>query len=774
VESNPKNKRFYRENKKWTERKEKMKRILNVSSLFGVEQTTTSTEIYEWNSLNNDPQMYFSEAFPKGIYKFMWQGVSRDTRYLRLYINYGEGFSQDNSILLGSLNEKENEHFKIVKFDREVKDLRLDPGDMQGLFKLGQMSIEKISSVSYIRIALEKYSNLYGKESLFKLAQKGYRKWRQHGFKWVIARAEALLINHSSDAEIQHSYTSYKYVDQDVIVDPNLPNDILYTFVIPYHSGNIEFLNNCLESIARQSYKKYEVIVIGNNFNGFNRSVIDYDIKLNETKSDNLVEHISSAIPSISGDYVFILEEEDFISTNTLYYVSQAIKEMNSDLLYIDEDRFIGEEHFAPFFKKEYIFNDIKNKSEFIGPVIVKSSILKEICSASVFSELKDKLINESEIITHIPQVLYHKRASVSQWKEEQGKEKIKIIPFYLPQYHEIPENNEWWGEGFTEWTNVKKANPLYEGHYQPHIPADLGYYNLVEDEDIKNRQIELAQKYNIFGFCYYYYWFNGKRLLEKPLNDLLANKDLDFPFCICWANESWSRRWDGQEKELLMQQVHDEDSDKRFIEEIIPMLKDKRYICIEDGVPIILIYRAELFPNLKNTIKFWKEKCEENGIKDLHVCMVQSFGQQDPEVHGCDSAVEFPPHGIYASEISKQIEGLNPDFDGNIYNYKEVVERTLQKNNLSNYTWFRGAMLSWDNTARRKTSSNIFYEASPTEYEKWMIGLVDYTRRFNSAKSQVIFVNAWNEWAEGTHLEPDEKYGHDYLEATQRAVNVR
>lgn len=420
-----------------------------------------------------------------------------------------------------------------------------------------------------------------------------------------------------------------------------LASDPLLSIIIPFHSGDFEFLNTCLDSVKRQSYAKYEIIIVGNSVSGLSGRFGNSQIKTLEVISDNFMDHINTAIPYISGDYSFILEEEDFISVNAFYYASQAIKETKSELIYMDEDRFIGTEHFSPLLKGNYILADIKNISEFIGPVFVKSDILKESLGIHLYTSLKDKLILQSNVIQHIPQVMYHKRATVSQWQEAE-KEKVKIIPFYLPQYHEIPENDEWWGKGFTEWTNVTKALPLYEEHYQPHVPTDLGYYNLVKDKDIKERQVELANKYNIFGFCYYYYWFNGKRLLEKPLNDVLENKELDFPFCICWANESWSRRWDGQEKELLMQQIHDEDSDKRFIEEVIPMLKDSRYICIEDGVPIILIYRAELFPDLKNTVKYWKEKCRANGIKDLHVCMVQSFGQQDPEIHGCDSAVEF------------------------------------------------------------------------------------------------------------------------------------
>ncbi|WP_054942197.1 hypothetical protein [Paenibacillus ihuae] len=405
-----------------------MKKTMNVSSLYGLEMKAMNESSNEWNSLNNDPQMYFNETFVKGFYKIVWQGASNDTRYLRLYINYGEGYSQENSLLLGVLNEKENTHFKIVKFDNDVKDIRLDPGDMPGDFKFENLSFEKISFVSYFRLALEKYANMYGNESIFRLMKKGYRKWREHGFKWVITRAETLLINHSSDSGMQQNYESYKFVEQEPMKYIESASDPLFSIVLPFHSGDLQLLKTCLDSVKRQSFTKYEIIIVGKNIVGLTNYFEKSQLKLIEVASDNFMDHINAALPHISGDYTFVLEEEDFISINTLYYASQAIKETNSDLIYMDEDRFMGEEHFAPLFKGEFILSDIKNKSEFIGPVFVKSEIMKENSGIDHYSLLKDNLITQSKVIQHIPQVIYHKRASVSQW-EEGEKEKLKSFP---------------------------------------------------------------------------------------------------------------------------------------------------------------------------------------------------------------------------------------------------------------------------------------------------------------------------------------------------------
>ncbi len=347
---------------------------------------------------------------------------------------------------------------------------------------------------------------------------------------------------------------------------------------------------------------------------------------------------------------------------------------------------------------------------------------------------------------------------------------KVKLIAFYLPQYHPFPENDEWWGKGFTEWTNVSKAVPQYTGHYQPHLPGELGFYDLRLPE-VQRRQVELAKQYGIFGFSFYYYWFNGKRLLERPLDQFIADPEIDFPFCLCWANENWTRRWDGQESDILIGQDHSVESDIAFIRDIAPYFRHKNYIKV-DGRPVLIVYRPQIMPDPIGTAKRWKEYCQETGIGDVYLVAAQTFGLSDPRQVGFDAAVEFPPHGIVIPEITKQVEILNPNYAGKVYNYQHVVGYMMQKS-VPDYPLFRTVMTAWDNTARRQNNAHIFVNSSPALYQSWLTNDIEYTQRNLEEKERFVFINAWNEWAEGTHLEPDRKYGYAFLQSTMDALRA-
>ena len=355
---------------------------------------------------------------------------------------------------------------------------------------------------------------------------------------------------------------------------------------------------------------------------------------------------------------------------------------------------------------------------------------------------------------------------SNNRFSAEDGK--AKIIAFYLPQFHPIPENNKWWGDGFTEWANVAKAVPQYVGHYQPHLPGELGFYDLRLPE-VQRRQVELAKQYGIFGFCFYYYWFNGKRLLERPLDQFISNHEIDFPFCLCWANENWTRRWDGQESEILIGQDHSVESDIAFIKDVEPYLRHKNYIKV-DGRPILIVYRPQIMPDPSGTAKRWKEYCREQGLGDIYLIAAQTFGLSDPRQVGFDAAIEFPPHGIVIPEVTNQVEVLNPGYAGKIYNYQHVVAYMMQKK-APDYRLFRTVMTSWDNTARRQNHAHIFINSDPSTYQSWLSYDLEYTERNLPEGERFVFVNAWNEWAEGTHLEPDRKYGYAYLQGTMLAL---
>jgi glycosyltransferase involved in cell wall biosynthesis len=350
--------------------------------------------------------------------------------------------------------------------------------------------------------------------------------------------------------------------------------------------------------------------------------------------------------------------------------------------------------------------------------------------------------------------------------------DKVRAIAFYLPQYHPIPENDKWWGKGFTEWTYVTRAKPLFPGHYQPQLPSELGFYDLRMAE-IREAQAALAEEYGVYGFCYHYYWFGGKRVLERPLYEVLASGSPNFPFCLSWANENWTRRWDGREQEILLKQEYSADCDRAFVQEILPILSDRRYIRV-NGKPLLLVYRTESLPNSKKTAEVWREEAIKAGIGDLYLCRVESFSAVDPETIGFDAACQFPPLLIGSSELDPRLvfNGTDPSaFKGKMFDYRGLAQQALHSE--IHYKRFFGVAPSWDNTPRRGNSAYMWSNSSPGTYENWLVKAVKSTINLYHGGERLVFVNAWNEWGEGCYLEPDQRYGRGFLEATRRALCV-
>ncbi|MBP3546563.1 MAG: glycoside hydrolase family 99-like domain-containing protein [Alphaproteobacteria bacterium] len=348
-----------------------------------------------------------------------------------------------------------------------------------------------------------------------------------------------------------------------------------------------------------------------------------------------------------------------------------------------------------------------------------------------------------------------------------------KVIAFYLPQYHSIELNDIVHGKGFTEWNNVSKTIPYYTGHYQPHIPYDLGFYNL-SSSHIMHRQVELAKLYGIDGFCFHYYWFSGKRLLETPIMNWLDNKKLDFPFCLCWANENWSKLWDGGNKEIIMPQNHKEDDDEKFFYDILPFFKDNRYIRI-DNKPLFILYRANLFSdehirNFRNTME---KLAIENGFNGIYFSIVHTSSCDiDSYKDVFDSIIEFPPHQMNNLQtLNLNNKYVVPNFKCQVFNIADYVNNKKYIYETP-YRTFKSVFPSWDNSARKAFSNGyVFHNSSPNLYKKWLKGCIEWEQENNPKNEQFIFVNAWNEWAEGAHLEPDTRYGYAYLQATKDVI---
>lgn len=340
---------------------------------------------------------------------------------------------------------------------------------------------------------------------------------------------------------------------------------------------------------------------------------------------------------------------------------------------------------------------------------------------------------------------------------------KPRLIAFYLTQFHPTPQNDAWWGKGFTEWTNVTKSAPLFEGHYQPHLPTDFGFYDLRVMETRRD-QVKVAKQFGIDGFCYHYYWFSGERILNQPLDDMLRDRENDMPFCLCWANENWTRRWDAAENEVLIAQKYLPDDDINFIKSLIPFFTDDRYIKV-DGNPILIVYRPQHLPNARKTLDVWRDYCRKVGIGELHLCAALTHGNEDYAQYGFDSGVEFPPHNIREANVNSQLSFFKP-FIGNVMQYASVADSYLKRDYCKQRV-FKTVFPSWDNTARTGSRALVMLNGTPDNYECWLGSTIDLVK--NSECDSLIFINAWNEWAEGCHLEPDRKYGRSYLVATAR-----
>lgn len=351
----------------------------------------------------------------------------------------------------------------------------------------------------------------------------------------------------------------------------------------------------------------------------------------------------------------------------------------------------------------------------------------------------------------------------------------MKIIAMNLPQYHVIPENNEWWGEGFTDWVNVKKARPLYKGHEQPVVPLHQNYYDLANIDAVK-AQIDLANRYGVYGFCYYHYWFNGKKLLEKPCEILLEHPEIDAHYCMCWANESWARTWDGKDSQILIEQTFGGQSDwKEHIQYLLPFFKDKRYIK-KGNKPVMFFYSISRIEKFEQMIAYWETRLREEGFDGLYIVeFVNSFNSGLKQSKS-DVICEFEPHATCRYDLSIFMKGkrfLCKKLGLTDYlNYDSVWKSLIHKKRSYNgKKVLRSGFVNFDNSPRKGKKALVMRGGSPEKFYHYMSELVKYRER--DFDDSFLVINAWNEWAEGAMLEPTEKEGFQYLEAVKKIADM-
>lgn len=346
----------------------------------------------------------------------------------------------------------------------------------------------------------------------------------------------------------------------------------------------------------------------------------------------------------------------------------------------------------------------------------------------------------------------------------------VRVIAWYLPQFHPIPENDEFWEPSFTEWTNVTRGLPQFLGHYQPQLPVDLGFYDL-RVPDVMKHQIDIATNYGITAFCFHHYWFAGREVMRTPIDMLLSHPEWEIQYCINWANENWTRTWDGLDKEVLLQQDHSPEDDLAFIQNTMKYLRDPRYLRIA-GMPVIMVYRPLLLRDPKTTAAVWREYCRRTGLGEIYLVAGHGFDSADPRDLGFDAAVEYAPNNMPLPDVRESFSLLNTGFTGKISLYRDAVSMAAQPV-VPDYRKFRSVCPAWDNDARRPGRGTILTGSTPDLYQAWLDEACQWTGNVHSGEERLVFVNAWNEWAEGAHLEPDRRFGYAYLARTREVLDA-
>lgn len=346
-----------------------------------------------------------------------------------------------------------------------------------------------------------------------------------------------------------------------------------------------------------------------------------------------------------------------------------------------------------------------------------------------------------------------------------------KVLSYFLPQFYQIPLNDEWHGEGFTEWTKVRASKSLFEGHSQPRTPMpSLGYYKLDEPETLR-KQVRLMKRGRVHGQIFYHYWFAGTMILERPSQLLLENPDIDMPFAFCWANESWSKRWDGESGEVILGQSYSLEDAEKFMQYLIPFFTDSRYVKV-NGRPLLFIYRAHDIPGLGLLVQVWNSICLENNLDIPYLVSVQTGDNLDAAISGFAAEAERPTYHLDELRYIPEIASADFEHKGKILDYESVSSFYQYSNKTSFLPLIPGVVVSWDQSPRHAANALILENRSPEAYRRWLTDALNYSATHFKLGERFVTVNAWNEWAEGAYLEPDTEFGFQFLDANARAVS--
>jgi GT2 family glycosyltransferase len=568
--------------------------------------------------------------------------------------------------------------------------------------------------------------------------------------------------------------TSYRViVADDASTDPRLSRlSQVPGLVYLTNKENLNFLRNCNAAFASVTA---EYLLLLNN-----------DVQLMPGAIDRLVQvlddddEVAAAAPMVlypngrlqeagcavraDGTSVMVGVGEDPLEPG--YNYRRPVQYSSAACLLVRRSALDGklfDEHYAPLYCEDV---DLCMRLRARGFAIIYEPAARVIHHLSVSA-------NRQSNTRRLQRIVRNQAKLVQRWGQRlEVDAAARVLAFYLPQFHPIAQNDRWWGKGFTEWTNVVRARPSFAGHYQPHLPADLGFYDLRLAE-VMGEQQRLARRYGVEGFIVYYYNFGGQRILEAPMENLLLRPEIDFRFALCWANENWTRHWDGGSGSVILAQSYDPATIAAVAADAIRFAADPRALMV-NGKPLFLIYRPLLLPDPVQVTGMLRQRFAEAGFPGVHLVYVESMellaaANTAPAELGFDAAVEFPPQGI-ASPVMQAINPTKLGFEGRVYDYEATVLNALNRPR-TNYTRYPAVFASWDNTARQPLKGTTLHGASPELFQAYVEGKLDEVERFTLGDERLLFVNAWNEWAEGAHLEPDQAYGHRWLAAIRAAL---